>query len=160
MSFYKYLITLFLFSTVALVATSDILADGIIHSLKSQLTSSEVLISYKLRGAMNEQTRASIDSGELTEFDYEVRLVEEHRFWFNRTVGNVRLSTSVKLDTLTKQYQLLRKIDYKVVETKTTARIGDVEEWLTSIENLHIAERSRLSNSKAYSLQVRAHLRS
>jgi hypothetical protein len=136
------------------------IADGIIHNLKSKLTDHELLVFYQLRGAMDSEAWEKVNSGGRFSFNYDVQLIEKHRFWFNRKIARLELSNSVKLDTLTSQYHLSRQLNGEMVEVKTTTRREDVERWLTEIENLRLISRASLASQNSYMLQVRAHLRS
>src|SRR5262249_22683337 len=101
----------------------------------------------------------SIDAGERVGFNYDVQLIKEHSFWFDHKVAQVQIESSVKLDTLTNQYHLLREINGEASEAKTTTRRQDVDQWLTEIENLSVVDRDRIA-AGSYVLQVRAHLKS
>ncbi|MEW6729736.1 MAG: DUF4390 domain-containing protein [Acidobacteriota bacterium] len=142
------------------ITATNSAADGIIHNIKTKLTDSELLVSYQLRGAMDITMWRMIDAGEQTRFNYDVQLIEERRFWFDHKLAQLEITNSVKLDTLTHQYHLLRHINGEMVDTKITTRPDDVEHWLTEVDNLRVIGRSGLAPRGHYLLQVRAHLKS
>jgi hypothetical protein len=156
----KRFIPVLLIWTLMCAAAAAGRADGIIHNLKSRLTDHELLVFYQLRGAMDADVWGAINSGQRLSFNYDVQLIEEHRFWFDHKLAQVQLSNSVKLDTLTSQFHLLRQLNGEMVEIKTTTRREDIERWLTEIENLRLIGRSSLAPDSSYLLQVRAHLKS
>jgi hypothetical protein len=157
---FKRFIPVFFVLALVSVSAAGGFADGVIHNLKSKLTDRELLVFYQLRGAVNDEAWRVINSGDRLIFDYDVQLVEEHRFWFDRKLAQISLSNSVKLDTLTSQYHLQRQLNGEMVETRTTTRNEEVEKWLTEIENLRVINRASLSPRSSYLLQVRAHLKS
>lgn len=147
-----------IFLLFLLVGTSLALADGVIHNLQYQLREDSLSVSFRLRGAVDDETSRIIQSGAKSSFRYDVELIEHRSYWLDRDVVRIAITTSAVYDTLTRRYGLTLFRGDEPVATATTPSYDEAERWLTTVSQARLASRSQLKPATHYSLRVRAHL--
>jgi hypothetical protein len=117
-----------------------------------------VLVSYRLADAFNEQVRSAIHSGLAITFVYDVELKRSSSLWLDATIGEARVSASVRYDNLTRRYHLTRTLDGRIEGADTVEKEDDVYKRLTEFEKLALFSSSGLEPNSEYYLRVRAHI--
>lgn len=147
-----------LFLLFLLVSTSLALADGVIHNLQYQLRDEILSVSFRLRGAVDDETSKVIQSGAPSSFQYNIDLIERRSYWLDRSVTHVAITTSAVYDTLTRRYALTLERGDEPVANSSTTGYDEAERWLTSVNQARVISRTQLKAATHYSLRVRAHL--
>jgi len=127
-----------------------------ITGLTVEIRDGSVLASFHLLGALDSDTRTRIASGLETTFDYRVELVRRRRFWPDARVRQHRILTSVKFDSLSRQYGLTLKLDGEVERSSTTDRAEEMEQWLTAVKEISLGTISDLPPEGEYAVRVKA----
>ena len=115
-----------------------------------------VLVSFSLTDGFTDEVRAAIQSGLKTTFTYTVDLRLDVPGWVDRTIGTATATSSVEYDNLTRQYHVVRVIDGRTEEARTTEDEAVVRQWLTDLQRLPLFRTSVLEPNREYYVQVRA----
>lgn len=143
---------------VLLAGSAAVLADGVIHNLQYQLRDDVLNVSFRLRGAIDDDTSKLIQSGAVTSFRYDIELIERRNYWFDSDVTRISLTSSATYDTLTRKYALTLARGEEPISTSTTTSYDQAELWLTSVDQTRVIARAQLQRTARYTLRVRAHL--
>ncbi|HEV8375101.1 MAG TPA: DUF4390 domain-containing protein [Candidatus Polarisedimenticolia bacterium] len=127
-----------------------------IADLSSEIRGGVLLVSFRLVGALDPETRARIAAGLETTFDYRIEVLRRRRFWADARVRQYQLLTSVKYDSLARRYDLGLKMDGEVEKSSTTDRAEDMERWLTSIKEISLGPVADLLPPEEFSVRVKA----
>ena len=119
----------------------------------------EVLVSFELLEAYNDEVRGTISSGLRTTFAYEVDLRMDVPFWPDRTVATALVSITNEYDSLTRRHSLTRRVDGRIVDAVVTEDEGVVRKWFTTLNRLPLCETSRLEANRDYYVRVSARVR-
>ena len=114
-----------------------------------------VLVSLELRGAYTQEIRDAVASGLETTFSFDVELRQPVAFWFDRTVGRVALSASVRYDGLTGHYRVRRVVDGRVEHEQVVEEEAAVRQLLTTLERLPLFSTEGLETNGDYRVRVR-----
>ena len=115
-----------------------------------------VLVSFSLTDGFTDEVRAAIQSGLKTTFTYTVDLRLDVPGWVDRTIGTATATSSVEYDNLRRQYHVVRVIDGRTEEARTTEDEAVVRQWLTVLQRLPLFRTSVLEPNREYYVQVRA----
>jgi len=152
-----FLLILFLLSG-QLLAQTDLL-NARIDRLEVRNSGDGLTVSYKVSGSFTRDIIEKIQIGIETAFEHVIKIYKKIPvFPAGRTVAKKVVVTSVKYDTLTKQYSLSRKVDGLTVETSVTDRLDDVEKWMSEISNFKMGTIDALRGKRNYFLKVRTSL--
>ncbi len=127
-----------------------------IGDLKIEIRDGQVLASFRLDGALDDETLARIASGLETEFEYRLEIIKPRRLWIDGKMVQHRLVTGVKYDSLSRQYGLTLKRDGKVERSSTTDRKEEMERWLTYLRDIPLGGAAEYVPPADYAVRVRA----
>jgi hypothetical protein len=118
----------------------------------------EVLVSFKLGEAYNDDIKTAIHSGLTVSFIYRVDLKRSSAAWFDRTIASAEVKATVRYDNLTRRYHLSRTLDGRMDDATTTDREETAWSWLTSeFEKLSLFRSTELERNAEYYVRVRMH---
>src|SRR5947208_3854739 len=118
----------------------------------------EVLISFKLDEAMNDEIRAAIHSGLTIKLVYTIDLRRTAAIWFDRTIASAVVAATVRYDTLARRYHLSRTVDGRIDWAETTDREETAWNALTSdFARLSLFRGVSLEPNAEHYVRVRAH---
>lgn len=127
-----------------------------IGDLQVRIRDGQILASFRLDGALDDETRARIASGLETEFEYRLEIIRPRRLWIDGKMVQHRLVTAVKYDSLSRQYGLTLKRDGKVERSSTTDRREEMESWLTFLHEIPLGTAAEFVPPADYAVRVRA----
>lgn len=127
-----------------------------IGDLQVRIRDGQILASFRLDGALDDETRARIASGLETEFEYRLEIIRPRRLWIDGKMVQHRLVTAVKYDSLSRQYGLTLKRDGKVERSSTTDRREEMESWLTFLHEIPLGAAAEFVPPADYAVRVRA----
>src|SRR4051812_9235217 len=117
----------------------------------------EVLVSFKLDEAINDDIRAAIRSGLLIKFVYKVELRRSSAVWVDRTIASAVVTATVRLDTLTGIYHYSRALDGRMEFADTTDKEDVAWSALTrDFARLSLFRGTSLEPNAEYYVRVRA----
>ena len=119
----------------------------------------QVLVSFEVTDAFDEQVRAAIESGLTTSFTYEVELRRGAALWVDRTIDVAQLVASVKFDNLTRQYQVSIMRNGRVEDSWMTADADAVRKAVTVFSRLPLFSTSKLEPNSEYYIRVKVRTR-
>jgi hypothetical protein len=147
--------------TIALLATSaTIVAQGN-QTLRvvPLVREDHVLVSFELNGGLTEEVRAAIRSGLKTTFTYSIELRLDVPVWVDRTISTATITNSVEYDNLTRVHSVVRMLDGRVEEARTTSDEDVVRAWMTSLNRSALFRTSLLEPNRDYYIRVSASAR-
>jgi len=108
-----------------------------IESLIAQPRGTEILLRFRLGGALNPELATRIQAGLETTIRYDIRLYRHNAHWFwDYSMGKVKYRVSATFDPVTREYVIVETMDDKPFSRSTTRDFGDVTRRLISHENL------------------------
>ena len=119
----------------------------------------QILVSFEMADAFNDEIRAAIQSGLTTTFTYDVGLRRANTFWVDRTIASARLSAIVRYDNLTRRFQVSRLQDGRVEASRVLEDEAVVRRWMTEFERLPLFSMLALEANAEYYVRVRAQTR-
>jgi hypothetical protein len=119
----------------------------------------QLLVSFQLSEAYNDDLRAAIQSGLPTSITYDVELRKATTLWVDRLIGTAQVTASVRFDNLTRRYQVSVMRDGRVEESRVTEDEEAVRQELTVFQRLPLFNTSILEANAEYYVRVRAQTR-
>jgi hypothetical protein len=114
---------------------------------------------YLEDGFLSPDVLEAVNSTKATTFTYEVEVAKKRTGWFAKTILKKVIEKTVTYDNLTRQYDLVTRIDDEEREKINLTSIDEVREHLGKIENMDIGSVVDLSpGEKIYYVRVRATL--
>ncbi len=115
-------------------------------------------VSFRLASGFTPEILGKIESGLETTFDYRVEVLRRRRFWFDQRRRQRRIETSVKFDSLSRQYSLLLKADGKVQRSSTTDKPAEMRRWMTEIQEVGLGPISEFDPPENFVVRVKSDL--
>jgi len=143
---------------VVLAATVSTLAAETLRILPV-VRGDNVVVSFELADAYNDEIRQAIASGLRTTFTYDVELRMVVPAWVDRTVVTTSITSSDEYDNLTRRHKLSHSLDGRVQEVLDTEDESLVRKWLTSFAGLPLCPTSKLDASRDYYVRISARAR-
>jgi hypothetical protein len=133
-------------------------AEPVLTDLTVRLEQGEYRASCRLEGGLTGDGEEEIDAG------LEVSI--EYRFQVHRRRGGLpdallvkrRVVCAVRLDTLTGQYTLTRRVDGEIADTRVTADREEARVFLTRLRDVPLLEEGRLQADGVHYLKARSDL--
>ncbi len=119
----------------------------------------QVVVTFELSDAYNDDVRQAISSGLKTTFTYDVELRMYVPTWVDRTIASAVVSLSDQYDNLTRRHILQRTVDGRVQEEATTEDDAMAREWLTRMIRLPLCDTKKLDSSRNYYVRISARAR-
>ena len=129
-----------------------------IVDLSVSKTDGEYRISFRLQTHLDLEILEEIESGLETGLEYRIEVVRPRRFWLDDRIWRRKLETSVKYDSLSRQYQLMLKVDGDVQLSSTTDNREEMQRWLTEIKNFRLGVTSDFMPPEEHLVRVKSDL--
>ena len=108
-----------------------------IESLIAQPRGNEILLRFRLGGALNPELATRIQAGLESAIRYDIRLYRHNAHWFwDYSLGKISYRVSATFDPVTREYVIVETMDEKPFSRSSTRDFGDVARRLVSHENL------------------------
>jgi hypothetical protein len=115
----------------------------------------QVFVSFTAPEALGPDLHELVRSGLLMTLAFTIDLSQPSSAWFDRTLAQVHVSSSVKYDNLTGVYHVSRLRDGHVVWSERTDDFAAVRTELTTFDRVPIATDGLLEPNAEYYVQVR-----
>lgn len=135
-------------AAVTLAAAGDI-------QVTPAIADGQISASFAAPAAFGDDMRDAVRSGLVVTFTFSVELRRPSTVWFDRTLGEAMVSSSVKFDNLTGVYQVSKTQDGHVVWSERTQDDARVRVWMTSFDRVAISTSERLESNAEYYVRVR-----
>lgn len=103
-----------------------------IAPLAVEVRGSDLFITFVLNGAVDPELARRIESGLDTSIDYDVRLLERNRYWFDQELEAHRFRVTAAYDPVRRAYVVRDSWDRKPAATVSTASFGEAARLLVS----------------------------
>jgi len=113
-------------------------ADPHIRKLDVTVAGNEVRIDFVLRGAVDPALARRLQSGLDTAVDYEIRLFERNRYWFDQFLDKHRYRVAATYDPVSREYVVRDSWDGRPLEVHTVRSFAEATELLLSRAGLPV----------------------
>ncbi len=146
------------FVLVTLMFGAVAYADGTLR-IVPLVRDDQVIVSVDLNNGYSDEVRQVISGGVRTTFTYNVDLKMIVPAWVDRTITSVVVTTIDHYDTITRNHNLSRTVDGRVVDALRTTDEAVAKKWLTSLDPLVLCRTSKLDPHREYYVRISAHVR-
>jgi hypothetical protein len=119
----------------------------------------QVLVSFELNDGFTAEVRDAIQSGLATTFLYDIELRRGVATWFDKTIAEVAITTTVRFDNLTRRYQMSRTVDGRVEDARPTEDQEAMHHFMTRFVRIPLSMTSALETNGEYYVRIRAYTR-
>jgi len=116
----------------------------------------QVLVSFELNDGFTAELRDAIQSGLATTFLYNIELRRGAATWFDKTIAEVTITTTVRFDNLTRRYQMSRTVDGRVEDARPTEDQDAMRRFMTQFVHIPLSMTSALETNGEYYVRIRA----
>ncbi len=109
-----------------------------LERLEAKREGRQVLVSFHLVDAFDQELRARVDSGLLTGIDYELQLSKDRKRWWDRPLQSASLQVVAMYNAVTRDYLVNVMLDGKLIESKQVHSWADLETALTRVEGMPV----------------------
>ena len=102
-----------------------------IVDLTAVLDGRQVLVSFRLDGAFDDEVRERVETGLPTGFTYLVDLARDRKRWWDDQLAESRLEVVAMYNAVTREYLVNTKQDGKLVDSRTVRETAELEAALT-----------------------------
>lgn len=102
-----------------------------IVDLTTALDGRQVLVSFRLAGAFDDETRERLEAGLPTGFTYEIGLARDRKRWWDDGLLESSLEVVAMYNAVTREYLVNTKQDGKLIESRTVREPAELELALT-----------------------------
>lgn len=99
---------------------------------------SQVLVSFKLADAFDEDLRRRLDSGLATGIVYDFALVRKRLLWFNKTVARGKLQVSAMYNAVSREYLVNFKHDGALIDSRVVRDPDELYAAMSRFERLAV----------------------
>ncbi len=150
---------LFMFLIAGKASAQADLLDARVERLEINNRDDTLTVSYRVSGTFTKDIIERIQSGIETAFEHRIKIYKKVPiFPVGKTLVERIILTSVRYDSLTKQYSLSKKVDDQTVETSVADTLDKVEKWMTEVNDFKMIGIEGIRGKKKYFLKVRASL--
>lgn len=144
--FFQRLSKVFLPAALALVALAGIdqpspastakVAKAAITGFKVDIEQNQVLVTFRLVEAFDEDLKRRLESGLPTSLIFDFELVRKRRIWFNKVVAHGQLQVSAKYNAVNREYLVNYKHDGDLIESKLLRDPEELYAAMSEFENV------------------------
>ncbi len=95
----------------------------------------QVLLSFQLQHAFDNQMSERIQSGLPSGFTYHLRLARTRRWWFDRGIEGSTLEVSAMYNAITREYLVNYKQDGRLLESRVLTNEEELRDAMTTFSN-------------------------
>jgi hypothetical protein len=96
----------------------------------------QVLVSFKLADAFDDNLKLRLDSGLATGIVFDFELVRRRRLWFNKTVAEGTLQVSAMFNAVSREYLVNFKHDGALIESRLVRSPEELYAVMSEFEDL------------------------
>lgn len=115
-----------------------------------------LLVSFRVTECFTDEMNKAIESGINTTFTYFVGLYEKKNMWRDRKISVMKLSRSIKYDSLKKIYEL--RFAGQSNKTVTVKDFEEAKDRMASVKRLRVTPLANLDQGNRYQLRLMAEL--
>ena len=119
---------------------------------------SKVLVSVHFENAFENELIERIESGLPTGFTYEFKLQKDRRHWWDADVMTSTLEVAAMYNAVSREYLVNFKLDGRLIESRISRDLQDLENTMTRIDSLELFSLSDLPPGARLSVKARVQL--
>lgn len=96
----------------------------------------QVLVSFRLADAFDDNLKLRLDSGLATGIVFDFELVRRRRLWFNKTVATGKLQVSAMFNAVSREYLVNFKHDGALIESRLVRSAEELYAVMSEFEDL------------------------
>ena len=116
----------------------------------------DLLLYLNATGAFSEKTRKAIMSGVPTAFTFYITLNRERSYWLNKSIVDLKVTHSIKYDSLKKEFYIDRSWDSG--GPVITSSFEEAQQLMIKIDSLKIVSLEQLEKGRQYQIRAKAEL--
>ena len=141
----------FLFRPVCFASQDAILKDIVVTNTRDDL-----LLYLKAEGAFRDKIKDAILRGVPVTFSFYITLNISRSFWLDKTIVDIKVTHTVKYDSLKKEFMVKRSWDGG--EARVTSSFEEAQQWMTEIASLKVVPLKDLEKGRRYQIRAKAEL--
>jgi hypothetical protein len=130
--------------------------DAILKHIVVTNTRDDLLLYLSADGAFREKMKTAILSGVPASFSFFITLNIVHNFWPDKTIADLKVTHTIKYDSLKKEFRVTRS--WENGDTQVTTSFDEAQRWMTEIASLKISPLSALEKGRQYQMRAKAKL--
>jgi hypothetical protein len=138
--------------------TGMALADPVLLDLGTRLGEGQILASLRLEGGLTPALLEEIGAGLETTVEYRLHLYRRRGGFLDALVARRQIACTVRHDTLTRQFTLVRRVDGEIAETRVTDDETEMRAFLTALRDQPVAGTAVLEPGRSYYLKAKSNL--
>jgi hypothetical protein len=119
------------------------------------VTNGRVFTSFAAPSAFTSDAREVVRSGLQLTLTFSVELRRPSTVWFDHTLSAATVAAQVKFDNLTRDYQVSKQQEGRVVWSDHTADEGQMRTWVTAFDGIPLEPTEPLEPNVDYYVRVR-----
>jgi hypothetical protein len=118
-------------------------------------TRDDLLAYLTVKGAFRSDMKAAILSGVPATFSFYISLYMVRDVWFDAEIADLKLTHTVKYDSLKKEFSVVRSWEKRA---RTVSTFEEAQQLMSEVDSLKLVPLSRLKKGAQYQLRAKAEL--
>ena len=118
------------------------------------LSDDTVMATFAAPEVFSDAAHEAVQSGMVVTFSFTAELRRTVTLWFDRTLSEVNVASTVKFDTLTGAYQVSKLRDGKVHWSQQTQKAEEMRSWMTQFERVPLDDLDAVRGPGEYYIRV------
>ncbi len=129
---------------------------AVIENIKLANTRDDLLTYFDVKKAFTPKINQAVLNGIPTTFSFYVTLYKTQGSWFDKTIADIQIKSTLKYNTLKKNFSVLRS--WKDKDAVIVQTFKEAKSLMTEIDNLKILPLDQLTKGDKYQLRIKAKL--
>ena len=134
-------------------------AEARVTDLRLSFDGQQILLSFKLAGAFDENLRKRVDSGLPTSLTFDLELVRSRKRWFDKAVDEGTLQVLAMYNAVTREYLINFKHDGDLIESRVVKDAAELERAMTEFTDFMVFSAKGKNPRQRLRVRIRAELR-
>ncbi len=130
-----------------------------ITDLRLAFEDRQILLSFKLLGAFDDDLRKRLESGLPTSFTFDFELVRTRKSWFNKGVDSSTLQVTAMYNAVTREYLINLKHDGNLIDSLVVKDAAELQTAMTEFSGFQVFSTEGKNLQQRMRVRVRAELR-
>jgi hypothetical protein len=130
--------------------------NAVIENIKLANTRDDLLTYFDVKKAFTPKINEAVLNGIPTTFSFYVTLYKTQGSWFDKTIADIQIKSTLKYNALKKNFSVLRS--WKDKDAVIVQTFKEAKSLMTEIDNLKILPLNQLAKGDKYQLRIKAKL--
>lgn len=127
-----------------------------VENLRVKHLENQVLVSFELVHAFDEEFKQRIESGLLTGFSFQFQLVRDRKSWFDKGVDSGTLRVDAMYNAVTREYLINYRYDGDLIESRVVREAEELQKAMTTFSDFPVFTVEGHSHKQRLQVRVRA----